>query len=150
MVSVYEEVKGLWFCNAALPSDILVIVDGVKFHLHKFPLISRCGRIANLLKESQDAQDGIFTTILQDFPGGPDNFVASVRFCYGFRIELTPRNIVMLYGAADYLEMTDEYGEDNLLSTCDAFFHKNVLRSWKECIVALQSCDLMKPPYKGI
>ncbi|CAM8913415.1 unnamed protein product [Rhodiola kirilowii] len=134
-----------WFCNAALASDIVVIVDDIKFHLHKFPLISRCGRIANLLQESQDTHDGIFTTVLQNFPGGPDNFLSAVRFCYGFRVELTPRNIVMLYGAADYLEMTDAYGEDNLLSRCESFFHKSILQSWKECIVALQSCELMKP-----
>ncbi|CAM8967615.1 unnamed protein product [Rhodiola kirilowii] len=135
-----------WFYHAALASDIVVIVDGVKFHLHKFPLISRCGKIANLLmKESQDTHDGIFTTVLQDFPGGPDNFLAAVKFCYSLGIELAPRNIVLLFAAADYLEMTDEYGEENLLRKCEVYFHKNILRSWKDCIAALQSCDIMKP-----
>nr|GMD67263.1 BTB/POZ domain-containing protein At3g44820 [Ipomoea batatas] len=42
-----------WFCNASLPSDISLIVDGVNFHLHKFPLISKCGRIFKALEEAQ-------------------------------------------------------------------------------------------------
>lgn len=98
-----------------------------------------------MLQESHDAHGGMFTTVLQDFPGGPDNFITTVRFCYGLGVELTFRNIVMMYGAADYLEMTVEYGEDNLLSKCETFFHKKVLQSWKECILTLQSCDLFKP-----
>lgn len=47
----------------------------------------------------------------------------------------------MVYCAADYLQMTDEYGEDNLLSKADDFLHKTVLRNWKDCILALQSCE---------
>ncbi|KAJ6368970.1 hypothetical protein OIU78_001357 [Salix suchowensis] len=39
--------------------------------------------------------------------------------------------------------MTDEYGEDNLLSKSESFFHKNVLHNWKDCILALQSSDLI-------
>ncbi|CAK9150503.1 unnamed protein product [Ilex paraguariensis] len=47
----------------------------------------------------------------------------------------------MVYCAADYLEMTDEYGEGNLLSKSESFFHRNILRNWKDCILALQSCE---------
>ncbi|XVF46834.1 hypothetical protein PTKIN_Ptkin03bG0059800 [Pterospermum kingtungense] len=47
----------------------------------------------------------------------------------------------MVYCAADYLQMTDEYGEDNLLSQAEGFLHKTVLRNWKDCILALQSCE---------
>nr|DAD28684.1 TPA_asm: hypothetical protein HUJ06_030152 [Nelumbo nucifera] len=130
-----------WFCNAGLPSDITVEVDGICFHLHKFPLVSKCGKIAKLLEESQNKHEHTFYTTLSEFPGGPDMFLAAAKFCYGARVELTPRNIVMLYYAADYLEMTEEYGDENLLPKCDSFFHKNVLHNWKDCILALQSSD---------
>ncbi|THG04279.1 hypothetical protein TEA_020201 [Camellia sinensis var. sinensis] len=105
-----------WFCNAGLPSDITIAVDGANFHLHKFPLMSKCGKIAKIIEESQSAHEGTFTMTLEGFPGGPDTFLLAAKFCYGVRIEFTARNIIMVYCAADYLEMTDEYGEDNLHS----------------------------------
>ncbi|CAK9150502.1 unnamed protein product [Ilex paraguariensis] len=129
-----------WFCKTGLPSDIVISVDDVNFHLHKFPLISKCGKIATLL-ESLDTRERTSTTALDGFPGGTDTFLVAAKFCYGARVELTPRNIVMVYCAADYLEMTDEYGEGNLLSKSESFFHRNILRNWKDCILALQSCE---------
>ncbi|PIM98725.1 hypothetical protein CDL12_28789 [Handroanthus impetiginosus] len=130
-----------WFCNASLPSDITVVVDEVNFHLHKFPLISRCGKIATIFEESQSLTEKTLTVTLEEFPGGADTFFIIVKFCYNGRVELTARNIVMLYCAADYLDMTDDYGEDNLLSKSESYFHKHILRHWKDCILALQSCE---------
>ncbi|WCJ41694.1 Phototropic-responsive NPH3 family protein [Euphorbia peplus] len=131
-----------WFCNAGLASDITVVVDGINFHLHKFPLVSKCGKIARTCEESVGKD---LTTVLKEFPAGPDTFMIAVKFCYGVRAELTPRNIVHVCCAADYLEMTEEYGENNLLSKSEGFFHKNVIRNWKDCILALQSCDSVMP-----
>ncbi|CAO2814649.1 unnamed protein product [Amaranthus hypochondriacus] len=128
-----------WFCNAGLPCDITVVVEGVNFHLHKFPLVSRCGKLDRELKASQYIRKQSSTMFQESFPGGPDTFLIAAKFCYGLRIDLTPRNIMLIYCAANYLEMTDQYGDDNLLSRCDGFLHKNVLRSWKDCIVALQN-----------
>ncbi|KAI3461339.1 hypothetical protein Pfo_018002 [Paulownia fortunei] len=133
------------FCNASLPSDITVVVGEVNFHLHKFPLISRCGKIATIFEESQSTTEKTSTVTLDEFPGGPDTFFIVVKFCYSGRVEFTPRNIVILYCAADYLDMTDDYGEDNLLSKSESFFHKHILRHWKDCILALQSCELVIP-----
>ncbi|KAK4854864.1 hypothetical protein QYF36_001989 [Acer negundo] len=134
-----------WYCNAVLPSDITVIVEGLNFHLHKFPLVSKCGKIAQICEESQSTHKKSFVTVLEEFPGSPDIFLIAAKFCYGIRVELTPRNIVMVYSAADYLEMTDEYGEGNLVSKSESFFHKNILRNWKDCILALQSCETVLP-----
>ncbi|KAL3530439.1 hypothetical protein ACH5RR_009761 [Cinchona calisaya] len=139
-VSGFHREGNDWFYNASLPSDITLVVDGMNFHLHKFPLISRSGRIAKILEESQDSYDGNFVTI-EDFPGGTDTFFVVIRFCYGGRVEFTARNVVMVYCAADYLEMTDEYGDDNLLSKSESFFHNDVLKNWKDCLLALQSCE---------
>ncbi|CAA2999553.1 BTB/POZ domain-containing protein At3g44820-like isoform X1 [Olea europaea var. sylvestris] len=130
-----------WFCNSSLPSDIIVVVDGVSFHLHKFPLLSRCGRIANIVEETQITNKKTIMVNLEEFPCQSDTFLAIVKFCYGGRVELTPRNVVMVYCAADYLDMTDDYGEDNLLSKSESFFHKQVLQNWKDCILALRSCE---------
>ncbi|KAF9591742.1 hypothetical protein IFM89_006088 [Coptis chinensis] len=127
-----------WYCNAGLPSDVTVEVEGVVFYLHKFPLMSRCGKITNLLEKSQVIQGESFKISLTEFPGGPDTFLIVVKFCYGVRVELSPKNILLVYCAADFLTMTEEYGEDNLLAKADSFFHKTILRNWKDCIMSLQ------------
>ncbi|KAK7257648.1 hypothetical protein RIF29_31773 [Crotalaria pallida] len=127
-----------WFCIAELPSDISVSIEGVTFHLHKFPLVTKCGKIARAHEESKNTDGKILCMVLEDFPGGPDTFLVAANFCYGFRVELTARNVVLVYCAAEYLEMTDEFGEDNLLSKSESFFQKNILRNWKDCMLALQ------------
>ncbi|KAL2239364.1 BTB/POZ domain-containing protein At3g44820 isoform X1 [Sesamum indicum] len=143
-ISEFHRDENDWFCNASLPSDITLVVDGMYFHLHKFPLISRCGRIANIVKESRSTIDKTFK-VLEEFPGGADTFFMIVKFCYSGQVEFTPKNVVMLYCAADYLDMTDDYGEDNLLSRAESFFHKHILRQWKDCILALQNCEPVIP-----
>lgn len=144
-VSGFHREGNDWFCTASLPSDVTVVVERVNFHIHKFPLISKCGKIEKMFEESQGVHEAKFTTSLEGFPGGPDIFLIAVKFCYGVRVELTPRNIIMVYCAADYLGMTDAYGEENLLSKSESFFHKTILRNWKDCILALQSSDPVMP-----
>ncbi|KAJ0841305.1 putative BTB/POZ domain, NPH3 domain-containing protein [Helianthus annuus] len=136
-----------WFCNAGLPSDLTIVIDEVNFHLHKFPLLSRSGKIEKLIKENQnndnnnDKDKGTCFITLNEIPGGADGFLVAVKFCYGVPVELTPRNIVMVYCLADYLEMINVYGDDNLFSKAESYFHKNVLKNWKDCMVALQNCE---------
>ncbi|CAI0452673.1 unnamed protein product [Linum tenue] len=142
-VTAFRREGNEWFCQSGLPSDIIVTVDGVQFNLHKFPLVSKCGKISEICEASPDKKTLI--TELEEFPGGPDPFLIAVKFCYGMRVELSPRNIVMIYCAADYLQMTEELGEGNLLSKSENFLHKNVLQNWKDCILALQSCNPVLP-----
>ncbi|GAB2263076.1 hypothetical protein Droror1_Dr00004073 [Drosera rotundifolia] len=134
-----------WFYDVVLPSDVTVVVGGQHFHLHKFPLVSRCGKLARELEENTQKIGAASNVLLDGFPGGSENFLVAVKHCYGFRVELTPRNLVMIYCAADYLEMTDEYGDDNLLSKCHDYLHKKVLRNWKDCILTLQSSESAIP-----
>ena len=94
-----------------------------------------------MIKETQNNDKGSCTITLEEFPGGIEGFLVAAKFCYGVHVKLTPRNIFMVYCLADYLEMTDEYGDDNLFSKAVNYFHKNVLKNWKDCIVALQSCE---------
>ncbi|KAM1326740.1 hypothetical protein ACFX14_011256 [Malus domestica] len=56
-----------------------------------------------------------------DFPGGSETFEIAAKFCYGVKIDLSSSNVVPLRCAGKYLEMTDEYSEDNLISKLKGF-----------------------------
>ncbi|KAI4382288.1 hypothetical protein MLD38_008269 [Melastoma candidum] len=69
--------------------------------LIRFPIISKCGKIACSVEQSANSdQEEDFTLNLEDFHGGPDSFLLAARFCYGVQVELTPRNVVGMYCAA--------------------------------------------------
>ncbi|XP_011625992.1 BTB/POZ domain-containing protein At3g44820 [Amborella trichopoda] len=130
-----------WFCDAGLPSDIIVEVEETLFHLHKFPLLSKSGKIAWLLKDAQDHEGDIFHAKLLECPGGSTAFLVATKFCYGAKVDFTPTNIATIYCVADYLEMTEEFGEENLFPQSEHYFHKIILRNWKDCVTTLQSCE---------
>jgi hypothetical protein len=46
-----------WFCTSGLASDIKIKVEQMTFHLHKFPLVSRSGRLAKLVEEMSEEDD---------------------------------------------------------------------------------------------
>ncbi|KAF3943074.1 hypothetical protein ACB098_05G134100 [Castanea mollissima] len=134
-----------WFCTTGLPSDIVVEVGEMSFHLHKFPLLSRSGIMENLIAEaSEDVEEGC-TINLPEIPGGAKTFELVAKFCYGVKLELTSSNVVYLRCAAEHLEMTEEYGEGNLITQTEVFLNQVVLRSWKDSVKALQSCDDVLP-----
>jgi len=134
-----------WFCTTGLPSDILIEVGDMSFNLHKFPLLSRSGRLERLIEEFSDDEEEGCVIQLHDIPGGPNAFELAAKFCYGVKVELTGTNVVILRCAAEYLEMTEEYGEGNLISQTEIFLNQVVLRSWKDSIKALQSCEVVLP-----
>ncbi|KAJ7947921.1 BTB/POZ domain-containing protein [Quillaja saponaria] len=144
-VSGFHQKGNDWFCNTGLPSDVTLSIENVNFHLHKFPLVSKCGKIARAQEESKSTHGKNFNIVLDDFPGGPESFLIVAKYCYGIRVDLTARNIILVYCAAEYLEMTDEYGEENLLFKSESFLHKNILCNWKDCILALQSSKPVIP-----
>nr|GLL30127.1 BTB/POZ domain-containing protein At1g30440 [Ipomoea trifida] len=129
-----------WFCTSGLPSDIVVEVGEMSFHLHKFPLLSRSGVMERLIAEASEGENGCIIK-LPDVPGGDKTFELVAKFCYGVKLELTAANVVYLRCAAEHLEMSEEYGEGNLISTTEMFLNQVVLRSWKDSLKALQSCD---------
>lgn len=129
-----------WFCSTGLPSDIVIEVEGVFFHLHKFPLLSKCGKIVHMVENLQNAKEDICLPLV-GCPGGPDAFLFAAKFCYGVRVELIPKNILMVYCVAEYLEMTEQFDEENLLTMAENFFRKVILHSWKDCILALHSSE---------
>ncbi|KAH0463124.1 hypothetical protein IEQ34_007706 [Dendrobium chrysotoxum] len=138
-----------WFCSTLLQSDIIVKVEGIFFHLHKFPLISKCGKIARLLEDAHDSKDNMQYELV-GCPGGPEGFCIAARFCYGAQVELTKNNALLVYCAAEYLEMTEEYDNDNLLNMVQSFIHKTILRSWEDCILTLQGCQKFIPKAENL
>lgn len=82
---------------------------------------------------------------LPDIPGGAKTFELVAKFCYGVKLELTASNVVYLRCSAECLEMTEEYGEGNLIAQSEAFINHVVLRSWKDSLKALQTCDDILP-----
>ncbi|XP_010241172.1 PREDICTED: BTB/POZ domain-containing protein At1g30440 isoform X2 [Nelumbo nucifera] len=133
-----------WFCTTGLPSDVVVEVGDMTFHLHKFPLLSRSGVLERLIAKKSKGEEGCVIN-LPDIPGGTKTFELVAKFCYGVKLELTASNIVYLRCAAEHLEMTEEYGEGNLIAQAEVFLNQVVLRNWKDSLKALQTCEDVLP-----
>ncbi|KAK3416106.1 hypothetical protein EUGRSUZ_H01939 [Eucalyptus grandis] len=176
-----------WFCTTGLPSDIVVEVDDMTFHLHKFPLMSKSRKLHQLITEQEanptssaaaaasssspavqaseasdpreegggggggggDGGDEIEEVhchiALQGFPGGSETFEMAAKFCYGVKIDLSALNVAPLRCAGEFLEMTEGYSEDNLISRTEKFLSQSVLKSLKDSIRALRSCERVTP-----
>ncbi|CAD5183238.1 unnamed protein product [Musa acuminata subsp. malaccensis] len=165
-----------WFCTTGLPSDTVLEVDGMSFHLHKFPLMAKSGRLQRLITELEDhptdapgrrgeqrevnedkeprEDEGVgeikeveaYPHIsLADFPGNCEAFETAAKFCYGVKIDLNAWNVAPLRCVAEYLEMTEEFGEDNLVARAERFLARSVLPSIKQSIKTLKSCEDLLP-----
>ncbi|KAF0917148.1 hypothetical protein E2562_016946 [Oryza meyeriana var. granulata] len=136
-----------WRCMTELESDVVVEVGEMSFYLHKFPLLSRSGVLQRMISEYQaPAEDGggMCTLQLDDIPGGAKAFELAARFCYDVKIELNALNVVCLRCAAEYLRMTDDYAEGNLITQAESFL-ADVLANWKDSIKALETCEGVLP-----
>ncbi|RCV06929.1 hypothetical protein SETIT_1G203400v2 [Setaria italica] len=134
-----------WYVNSDIPSDLLVKVGDVSFHLHKYPMISRSGRMSRIIYETASADPDTAAVDLDDLPGGAGSFELAARFCYGMAVDLTAANISGLRCAAEYLEMTEDLEEGNLIFKTEAFLSYVVLSSWRDSIVVLKSCEGLSP-----
>ncbi|KAI3768397.1 hypothetical protein L2E82_19042 [Cichorium intybus] len=159
-----------WFCTTGLPSDVVVDVGDVTFHLHKFPLMAKSKKLnemmaeqetnrtveATELKESDEEEiqeekmveteiEEYCHVTLPDFPGGSETFETAAKFCYAVKIELSAFNVAPLRCAGEVLEMTEEYCEDNLISKTERFLSQTVLRSLRDSIKTLKSCEDLLP-----
>ncbi|MCO5574194.1 hypothetical protein L7F22_027976 [Adiantum nelumboides] len=139
----FERNGQAWFVATELQSDLQVEVEATHFHLHKFPLLSRSGLLNRLVFESRDAEKDHIKLV--DLPGGAEAFELAAKFCYGVAVELTPSNVASLRCAAEYLEMTEDLEEGNLVTKTEAFLSFVVLASWKDSIAVLQSCESLVP-----
>ncbi|XP_022769816.1 BTB/POZ domain-containing protein At1g03010-like [Durio zibethinus] len=124
-------------------SDLTIEVGASSFALHKFPLVSRSGRIRKLLIDAKDAK--ISRINLSSVPGGPEAFELAAKFCYGINVEITLSNVAMLRCASYFLEMTEEFAEKNLEARTEAYLKDMVLPSISSSISVLHRCESLLP-----
>ncbi|KAK3405955.1 hypothetical protein EUGRSUZ_K02165 [Eucalyptus grandis] len=126
-----------------VPSDITLDVGGGTFALHKFPLVSRCGKIRKLVAEHRDSD--ISRIELLNLPGGADSFELAAKFCYGINFEITPLNVAQLCCVSDYLEMNEEYSKDNLGSRAEEYLETIICKNLEMSVEVLQQCENLLP-----
>ncbi|KAG5394641.1 hypothetical protein IGI04_024604 [Brassica rapa subsp. trilocularis] len=126
-----------------VPSDISIEVNGGNFALHKFPLVSRSGRIRRIVAEHRDSD--ISKVELLNLPGGAETFELAAKFCYGINFEITSSNVAQLLCVSDYLEMTEEYSKDNLASRTEEYLDSIVCKSLEMCVQVLKQSENLLP-----
>ncbi|PWA93064.1 phototropic-responsive NPH3 family protein [Artemisia annua] len=126
-----------------VPSDITIEVNGVAFALHKFPLVSRSGRIRKLVSENRES--AISRVELLSLPGGPETFELAAKFCYGINFEITPSNVAQLSCVSEYLEMNENFSNKNLRSRTDEYLNHIVYQNLEMSLLVLQQCENLLP-----
>ncbi|KAL1226294.1 BTB/POZ domain-containing protein SETH6 [Cardamine amara subsp. amara] len=121
-------------------SDLTIEVGSASFSLHKFPLVSRSGRIRKLVLESNDTNLNLATV-----PGGSESFELAAKFCYGVGVQFTASNIAALRCVAHYLEMTEDLSEKNLEARTEAFLKDSILNDISNSITVLHSSERLLP-----
>ncbi|CAI0446065.1 unnamed protein product [Linum tenue] len=124
-------------------SDLTVEVGGSTFALHKFPLVSRSGRIRKLLLECKDSKTARIS--IPHIPGGAAAFEAAAKFCYGIHVDINLSNVAMLRCASHFLEMTEEFADKNLESRAESYLAHTVLTSIPNSIAVLHTCETLTP-----
>lgn len=115
-------------------TDLQILVDNCLYHLHKFPLLSKC-----MLLQALCADAGDVVVELPGFPGGAEAFEACAKYCYGITITVSARNLVPLRCAAAHLGMSEAADRGNLAAKLDAFLASCLLRRWKDALGVLHS-----------
>ncbi|CAL1376739.1 unnamed protein product [Linum trigynum] len=127
-----------------IPADLSVQVQEATFTVHKYPLVSKCGYIARL--ELQPSISNLaYEVKLENFPGGPEAFDTVLKFCYGLLLDLNPQNIAQLRCASEYLEMSEDLEDGNLITKTEAFLTFIIISSWRDTITVLKSCEALSP-----
>ncbi|KAJ6794618.1 BTB/POZ domain-containing protein [Iris pallida] len=132
-----------WVFSQEIPSDIAVQIGGVTFSLHKFPLVSKCGLVRQLLSEAHDSRSTLIE--IPDIPGGAEAFELIARFCYGINFEISIENLAMLRCASEYLAMTDDYSTGNLVSRTEAYLEEVALMSLSGAVTVLHKSEGLLP-----
>uniref|UniRef100_M1ASY9 Phototropic-responsive NPH3 family protein n=1 Tax=Solanum tuberosum TaxID=4113 RepID=M1ASY9_SOLTU len=124
-------------------SDLTIEVGSASFALHKFPLVSRSGRIRKLLLDAKDTK--ISRLNLTGLPGGSDAFELAAKFCYGVNVEITISNVALLRCAAKFMEMTEDISEKNLETRTEVFLKDIVFPHISNSISVLHRCETLLP-----
>lgn len=138
------------FCNsfsnrifADVAGDVTVVVDGESFLLHKFPLVARSGKIRKMVADAKDSN--ISKLELVNLPGGAWTFELAAKFCYGMNFEITASNVAHLRCAAEFLEMTEDYREENLIARTEIYLNEVVVQNLEKSVQVLSACETLLP-----
>ncbi|XP_030456209.1 BTB/POZ domain-containing protein At3g08570 [Syzygium oleosum] len=123
--------------------DITIVVDGEPFLLHKFPLVQRSGKIRKLVAEAKDSD--LSKLELLNIPSGPQTFELAMKFCYGMNFQITTANVAQLRCVAEFLEMTEDYREENLIGRTELYLDDVVLQSLEHSVEVLSACESLIP-----
>ncbi|TYK15877.1 BTB/POZ domain-containing protein DOT3 [Cucumis melo var. makuwa] len=121
-----------WFITTQIPTDLKIKVQEITFHVHKE------------LESSISTQKG-YDLELENFPGGSKAFEMVLKYCYGFPVDLNSSNVAPLRCASEFLEMTEEFEDGNLICKTESFLTFVVLLSWKESLAVLKTCESLSP-----
>ncbi|XP_058758871.1 BTB/POZ domain-containing protein DOT3-like [Vicia villosa] len=132
------------FVAPRIPTDYSIEVQETTYNVHKYPLISKCGYIGRLEAQPRNSNSGNALK-LESFPGGSETFETVLKFCYGLPIDFNSDNVAALRCASEFLEMTEELEDGNLISKTEAFLTFVVLSSWKDTVTVLKSCENLSP-----
>ncbi|XP_044497499.1 root phototropism protein 2-like [Mangifera indica] len=142
-LSIAKERIGQWDFSQEIPTDVLVVVGETNFSLHKSILVAKSNYIRKLILESKEAD--LRRINLSEIPGGVEMFEKVAKFCYGENFEITVHNVAALRCAAEYLEMTDKYCDNNLAGRTEDFLNQVALSSVSGAMVVLKSCEDLLP-----
>ncbi|KAL7584973.1 hypothetical protein Lser_V15G45875 [Lactuca serriola] len=131
----------VWYVTSELETDVIINVGDSKFYLHKFPLLSKSGRLQKLIRGTTEGEGGEID--INEIPGGPTAFEICAKFCYGMTVTLNAYNVISTYCAADYLEMHETIEKGNLVYKLSVFLNTSIFRSWKDSIIVLQTTKNM-------
>ncbi|KAH1229677.1 Coleoptile phototropism protein 1 [Glycine max] len=148
-----EHTQRNWIAWSNSPSDLIIQIGDSSFHLHKLAIASRSEYLNRLVfqrgSNREKAGDSLIIQI-KTLPGGKKAFELIVKFCYGRKIDITAANIVPLYCAAHFLEMSEDLEEGNLISKAEAFLTFQLLSSWKDTFRILKSSESISPWAKDL
>ncbi|XP_016509774.1 BTB/POZ domain-containing protein DOT3-like isoform X2 [Nicotiana tabacum] len=140
----FKKKEQSWFATCQIPTDLSIQVEDVTFHVHKYPLVSKCGYLRTIELPRPNSHLG-YDLKLEKFPGGSGTFEIILKFCYGLPISLNPDNVAATRCASEFLDMTEAMEDGNLIAKIEAFFTFVVLSSWNDTITVLRSCEILSP-----
>lgn len=82
---------------------------------------------------------------LEGVPGGAEGFELAAKFCYGACLEISKHNVAILRCVAEFLDMSEEHGEDNLVFQTESYLERLGRQTFKDIVATLYSCEHLLP-----
>ncbi|KAJ0079772.1 hypothetical protein Patl1_22691 [Pistacia atlantica] len=132
-----------WIVRTKTASDLIIQVGDSSFYLHKLAMVSKSEYLNRLVfqRRSNGEKGNSCKIRIDNLPGGSETFELVVKFCYGWKVDVTAVNIAALYCAAHFLEMSDDLDQGNLISKTEAFLSFVIFSSWKDIFQILKGCE---------